>query len=164
MTARGLVVATVRFDGAPFRKLQQIGSYDPVFAGGSFTGTFTIPSRVFDQLAARAKAWPIPWTAEDYRTPWLVPERLLLFVQIAEPDDRMEARLTIDGRTVELRKAYSSIRVYPRAFVGFYADVSLLSADREHRIELELPRLKPGQFQGVFFENVEPEYTTAIAR
>ena len=163
MTVRGLVVATVRFDGAAFHKLQQVGSYDPAFAGGAFTGTFTIPQRVFDQLAARARAWPIPWTAEDFRATWLAPERLLLFVQIAEPDHQMDARLKIDGRTVELRKAYSSIRVHPRAFVGFYADVSLLSADREHRIELELPRLKPGQFQGVFFENVEPEYTLLTA-
>jgi hypothetical protein len=162
MTDRGLVVATVHFEGPPFAKLQQIGAYDPSFAGGTFTGTFTIPQRVFDQLAARANAWPIPWTAEDYRTTWLAPERLLLYVQIAEPDDKMEARLRIDGRTVELRKAYSSVRVYPRAFVGFYADVSLLDAAREHRLELELPLLKPGQFQGVFFENVEPEYTAEL--
>jgi hypothetical protein len=162
ITRDGLVTATVRFDGAPFGRLQQIGSYDPAFTGGTFAATFTIPPRIFDQLAARTKAWPIPWTAEDFRTTWLAPERLLLYVQIAEPDDRMEARLRIDGRPVELRKAYSSIRVYPRAFVGFYADVSLLGAGLEHRLELDLPPLKPGQFQGVFFENVEAEYTEEV--
>jgi hypothetical protein len=60
---------------------------------------------------------------------------------------------------VELKKAYSSVRVNRRNFVGFYADVSGLQADVEHRWELETPTgLKPGQFQGVFFENVETEY------
>ena len=120
--------------------------------------------RIFDQLAARREAWPIAWTAEDFRTTWLVPERLLLFVQIAEPDAKWEGRLTIDGRTVELKKAYSAVRAAPRTFVGFYADLSTLSADREYRFELDLPALRAGQLQGVYFENVEPEYTTKLVR
>src|SRR5206468_11391591 len=32
---------------------------------------------LFRSLAARRKAWPIPWSAEDRRSTWLVPERLL---------------------------------------------------------------------------------------
>ena len=32
----------------------------------------------------------------------------------------------------------------------------------EHTIEVTLPRLAAGRFQGLFFENVEPEYTRAI--
>jgi hypothetical protein len=160
----GAVAIPVAFAGAPFTKYQQIGAVDPAFAGGRFSARFTVPQRVFDQLAARSKAWPIPWTAEDYRTTWLAPERLLLFVQIAEPDPSWEARLTIDGRVVELRKAYSAVRTAPRTFVGFYADLSLLSADREHTLELELPRLRPGQLQGVFFENVETEFTDVIKK
>jgi hypothetical protein len=160
----GAVAIPVAFAGAPFTQYQQIGAVDPAFAGGRFSARFTVPQRVFDQLAARSKAWPIPWTAEDYRTTWLAPERLLLFVQIAEPDPSWEARLTIDGRVVELRKAYSAVRTAPRTFVGFYADLSLLSADREHTLELELPRLRPGQLQGVFFENVETEFTDVIKK
>ncbi len=160
----GAIRIPAPFEGAPFTQYQQIGAVDPAFAGGRFSARFTVPQRVFDQLAARRKAWPIPWTAEDYRTTWLAPERLLLFVQIAEPDPSWEARLTIDGRVVELRKAYSAIRTAPRTFVGFYADLSLISADREHTIELELPRLRPGQLQGVFFENVETEYTDVIRK
>ena len=85
-------------------------------------------------------------------------------MQIAEPDPAWEARLTIDGRTAELRKAYSAVRTAPRTFVGFYADLSLLAADREHTLELELPRLRPGQLQGVFFENVETEFTDVVRR
>ena len=157
-----LVAATVAFAGAPFRHGQQAGAYDPRFAGGTLRGTFTIPARVFDQLRARQRAWPIPWTSEDYGTTWLAPQRLLLYVQIAEPDDRWEASLAVDGRVVELKKAYTAVRVYRRTFVGFYADVSLLDADRKHTFELTLPTLKPGQFQGLFFENVETEYTDVI--
>jgi hypothetical protein len=154
----------VRFAGQPFAHYQQVAAYDPEFAGGRFSGTFKIPRRVFDQLAARAKAWPIPWTPEDYRTTWLAPERLLLFVQIAEPDDRMDVRLRIDGRPVALTKGYSAIHAERRTFVGFYADVSLLEPEREYRVELDLPALQPGQFQGLFFENVETEYVNHVER
>jgi len=158
------VTVAVGFEGTPFHRYQQVGAYDPSFSGGSVAGRVTVPRRVLDQLDARRKAWPIGWTAEDYRSTWLAPERLLLFVQIAEPDDRWEARLKIDGRPIELRKAYSAVRAARSTFVGFYADVSLLAPDREHTVELELPPLEPGQFQGLFFENVEPEYTGGIRR
>lgn len=162
-TPAGLLSILVTFDGAPFRHYQQVGAVDPAFEGGRFGARFSVPQRVFDQLAARQKAWPIRWTAEDYRTTWLAPERLLIFVQIAEPDPTWEARLTIDGRQVELRKAYSAVNAAtPRTFVGFYADLSLLAPDREHTLELDLPRLARGQLQGVFFENVETEYTDRI--
>ena len=92
-----------------------------------------------------------------------MPERLLLYVQLAEPDDRWDATMKIDGHPVELRKAYASVRVNRRNFVGFYADVSKIGAEEDHQLVLELPQgLKPGQFQGVFFENVETEYTSVL--
>jgi len=128
---------------------------DSGFTGGTFAATFTVPRWVFDQLAARRRAWPIPWTAADSLATWLVPERLLLFVQIAEPDDAWTATLQIDGRPVELEKAYSSIRRVPRDFVGFWADISALAAGESHTLELQLPTLKQRQLQGVFLENVE---------
>jgi hypothetical protein len=157
-------VATIplQFGGTRFGRYEPIVAYDAHATGGRLEGRFTIPQRVFDQLAARRKAWPIPWTSEDFRTTWLVPERLLLFVQIAEPNPAWEAGLRIDGRTVELKKAYSAVRAAPRTFVGFYADLSTLSADAEHRFELVLPALAPGQLQGVYFENVEPDLTDVI--
>ena len=129
---------------------------DPGFTGGTLTATFTVPRWVFDQLAARRRAWPIPWTAADSLATWLVPERLLLFVQIAEPDEGWAVSVKIDGRPVELRKAYSSIRRVPRDFVGFWADISALSPDQSHVLEVLVPTLKRGQLQGVFLENVEP--------
>ncbi|HEU5358228.1 MAG TPA: hypothetical protein VFU45_03825 [Gemmatimonadales bacterium] len=162
--AGGMVTVPVRFAGAAFGADARVGAYDPTFTGGPWQATFAVPARVFDQLARRARQWPVPWTAEDHATPWLVPERLLLYAQFAEPDDRWELRMWIDGRPVEVKKAYSSVRPVPHDFVGFYADVSLLTADRPHHIELEVPQMRAGQFQGLFFENVEPEYTTAAPR
>jgi len=163
--AGSTITTSVRFAGAHFGRSQQVGEYNPTYKGGdTITGSFKIPARVFEQLAARKKAWPIPWTNEDLKTTWLAPERLLLFVQIAEPDDSMNVKLRIDGQPVELTKAYSSIRTHPPSFVGFYADVSSLRSDREYHVELTLPLLKPGQFQGLFFDNIETEYTERIAQ
>jgi len=54
------------------------------------------------------------------------------------------------------------VRVVPSTFVGFYADVSRLESDRPHRFELEVPVMRPGQFRGLFFDNVEPEYTSVV--
>ncbi|MBI2221502.1 MAG: hypothetical protein HYU53_09880 [Acidobacteria bacterium] len=158
----GVFETRVTFDGVPFGRAEPIGDYDPAFAGGTLTARFSVPRRVFDQLAARRKAWPISYTADQLRATWLAPHRLLLYVQIAEPDDRWEPRLTIDGQAVELERAYSAVRAVRETFVGFYADVSALAPDRQHTLELQLPALKPGQFQGVFFENVEPEYTAIL--
>ncbi len=158
----GFVGVRVRFAGAPFRHSQ------PVEVGatsdGILAGRFSIPTRVFEQLHERKERWPIPWTPDDYRTTWLVPERLLLFVQMAEPDDRMQASLRLDGRDFPLQKAYSSVRPHGPSFVGFYADLSSLEPSHEYALELKLPKLAPGRLQGVFFDNVETEYTGAIER
>ena len=160
--APGIFDAPIAFEGIPFGRAEQLDTYDPAFAGGRVAVRFSVPRRIFDQLAARQKAWPIPWTTEDLRATWLAPHRLLLYVQIAEPDDRWEPRLRIGGRDVPLEKAYSAIRAERSTFVGFYADLSSLEPDKEYELELELPSLEPGQFQGIFFENVEPEYTDRV--
>jgi len=162
-TRRGNVVELgVRFDGIEFRRLQPAAIGDTTFSGGTVRGELTIPRRVFDQLAARKRAWPIPWTTEDSSTTWLVSDRLLLYAQFAEPNDKWEVRLRIDGQPVEMRKAYTAVRAVPSTFVGFYADVSRLDPDRPHRFELDIPAMRPGQFRGLFFENVEPEYTGVV--
>ena len=160
--ANEVVTVALHFHGTPFSHMQQVGTFDPNFAGGTFRSTFNIPQWVFDQLAARQKAWPMPWTRDDLKTTWLAPQRLLLFVQIAEPSDRIQAHLTLDGTPVELQKAYSSVRPNPGSFVGLYTDVSNLHAGHDYKVELTLPVLRPGQFQGLFFDNVEPGYTSQI--
>jgi len=162
-TRQGDVVELkVAFDGAEFRRLEAAAVGESTFTGGTIRGEFAIPKRVFDQLAARKRSWPIPWTAEDSLTTWLVPDRLLLYAQFAEPNDKWDVRLRIAGQPVEMRKAYTAVRVVPSTFVGFYADVSRLAPDRPHRFELEVPAMRPGQFRGLFFENVEPEYTSVV--
>ncbi|MBN1417332.1 MAG: hypothetical protein JXP34_01070, partial [Planctomycetes bacterium] len=144
----------------------QIGAYDPGFRGGTYRASFSIPRRVFDQLRARRREWPIPYDGDDLLATWLGADRLLLFVQIADPKDDWTVELAIDGKPVEVRKAYGA--VYPqgaeRTFLGFYANVSRLEPDALHRIEASLPELAPGQFQGLFLENVEAAYTEGIVR
>jgi hypothetical protein len=157
-----LVTASLHFMGTPFAHMQQVGTFDPNFSGGVFKGNFDIPQRIFEQLKARQRAWPIPWTREDPQTAWLAPQRLLLFVQIAEPNDRLVVHMTLDGKPLDLQRAYSSVRPNPGSFVGFYADVSNLRPGQDYKVELSLPPLAPGQFQGLFFENVEPAYTSRI--
>ena len=157
-----MISFSLKFAGDYFSKMQQVDNYDAKFEDEKVTGSFVIPERIKKQLQDRKTEWPIPWTKEDYRTSWLVPERQLLFIQIAEVKDDMDVQLSIDGEPVGLTKAYTSVRVHPRCFTGFYADLSGLSPDKEYSYELKLPKLKKGQYQGMFFENVENEYTQNI--
>jgi hypothetical protein len=149
-----------RFDGTRFAQAHEIALTPN--AGETLAGSFAIPRRVFDQLSERQKKWPIPWTSEDYKTTWLAPERLLLFLQLAAPSDAINPPIAIDGQAIELQKAYSSVRVHADSFVGFYADVSAIAPDVPHWITLKLPVLKAGQFQGLFFDNVEPQFTESV--
>jgi len=116
-------------------------------------------------LEERKKAWPIVYTEEDLLATWLGAGRLLLFINVAEPVDSMKVSLKIDGKAVEVKPAYSSVyRENERnTFVGWYADVSGLAADQAHTFDVELPKLAPGQFQGLFLENVEAEYTKELS-
>ncbi len=159
------LTARVRFAGSKFDQLEPLFSYDPAFTGGTVQGTFTIPGRIFAQLRRRKAAWPIPYTEDDRLATWLAPERLLLHIQIADPKDAFAIAMTLDGAAVTLQKAYTSI--YPQGqestFVGWYVDVSALAPDVPHAVSVTLPPLQAGQFQGVFFENVETEYTTQLA-
>ena len=155
------VSADLRFSGTRFGQAEPI-ALSPG-AEGILHGEFVAPEGIFAQLAEREKAWPIPWTREDYQTTWLAPGRLLLFIQIAEPSDAMKVTATLDGQALPLTRAYSSTRVHPASFVGFYADLSKVAPDTRHTFTLHLPQLRPGQFQGVFFDNVEPRFTEALA-
>ena len=155
------ISAQVTFAGQSFTQAEQV-QLDRSQDDGSLAGAFLVPQRIFAQLAARHKQWPIPWTPDDYNTTWLAPERLLLFLQIAEPKDTMNPSMSLDGQPLKLTKAYSSVRAHTRSLVGFYADVSHIQPDVRHKIILRLPELVPGQFRGIFFDNVEPEYSEMI--
>ena len=135
-----------------------------------------IPNRIFQQLENRKKLWPVNYTDDDLIAPWTDPSRLLLYVQIAEPywtrgvgkDMKKvpiratELKLELDGKPVILKEAYNGVYPYvERTNLGFYLDISKLPADTPHKIKLTLPKgLKPGQFQGIFIDHVENEYTS----
>jgi hypothetical protein len=152
------------FAGYPMRHCPQIGRYDPKFAGGVLKRDVLIPKRIFDQLAERKRRWPVHYTDDDLRATWLGPDRLLLFVDVADPDDKMQVALKIDDKQIPLAAAYSSIfaNATERTFVGWYADVSALAPDVKHSVELTLPKLEAGRFQGLFLDNIETEYTDEV--
>lgn len=159
-----VVDVAVHFAGEPFARCQQVGGHDPAFAGGTFRGKAAVPAWVFAQLAARRAAWPVDYDADDLRAGYLGSHRLLLYVQVAEPDDEMRPILRVDGAVVPLQAAYSSIvRSNPKhTFVGWFADLSTLTADVEHTFEVDLPALRPGQFQGLFFDTVVTATTAVV--
>jgi hypothetical protein len=162
-----VAIVPVTFSGARFDHCPQIGTIAADFADRAFLAELKIPQRVFRQLEARRKSWPVPYTEEELLATWRGSDRLLLFIQIADPNDTWEVGLKIDGQPVEVKKAYSD--VFPlgreRTFTGFYVDVSKLAPEAPHRLEVALPTgLQPGQFQGLFLENVETEFTTELAR
>lgn len=157
-----VVRLNVLFAGRAMEHCPALGAYDPGFAGRAYRAEFSVPQRIFDQLARRRREWPVPYTADDLRATWLGSDRLLLYVHIADVVDTMTVSLAVDGAEVPLVKAYSD--VYPlgreRTFTGFYADISNLTPDSTHQVTVNLPAdLKPGQFQGLFLENVEAETT-----
>lgn len=160
-----VVHATVRFAGTPCGARRQIGAYDPSFTGGGYRAEAAVPARVWRQLADRKRAWPVEYTADERAAPWLNSDRLILYVQVADPNDGMRVTLSIDGKAVPLRPAYTSIvRSNPaNTFVGWMADITDLSPDAKHVFELQLPMLSPGQFQGMFLDTVETEMTEEVA-
>jgi hypothetical protein len=152
--------AHVHFGGTHFGQAEELALAPG--QNGALAGTFTLPQRVREQLAARKKAWPIPWAPEDYDTTWLASERLLLFVQFAEGDDAIPISASLDDQPLTLKAAYSSVRVHPPSFVGFYADLSTIAPDQQHRLVLTLPEGSQAKLEGVFFDNVEPQSTAEI--
>jgi hypothetical protein len=184
--AEGIARGTARFAGEPFGASQQVGSYLPGFNGSLVEETLTIPARIFAQLENRSQIWPVTYTEDDLVAPWTGPSRLLLYLQIAEPyrdtviswsdgqtmhhDKRktpIRARdlsIEINGRKADLREAYNGVYPYvDRTNLGYFVDITGLKPDTPHSIRVFLPKgLKPGQYQGLFVDHVEDEYTNEI--
>ncbi len=158
------VTVPVIFPGDRFAARQQIGEYDPNFTGGAFSATISIPQRVFQQLADRAAAWPVNYTAQDLQATWLGSDRLLLFVNIADPNPSQPVTLTINGQPKALTPAYSTItgQAPGLSFTGWYADISSLPADTPHTFSVTVPAMAAGRFQGMFFDTVEAGFTGKI--
>lgn len=161
------LIAVVKFAGTPFGQRQQIGDVPPGFAARTYQAETTIPARIFQQLSDRKSAWPVEYTEAERAAVWLNSDRLLLYINVAEPDDeKMEDPvLQVDGKAVPVKRAYTSIvRSNPRnTFTGWYADITDLQPDMQHSFKVELPQLRAGQFLGMFLDTVETEYTSRIA-
>ena len=80
-----------------------------------------------------------------------------LCVQIADP------YLSGEG-TTKIKKGYNGVYPYiRRSCMGLYAEITDLAPGVKHAIKVTLPEgLAPGQFQGLFFEHVEEEFTTEL--
>jgi hypothetical protein len=154
------VQAQIRFEGNQFGQAHELALIRA--SDGELTGNFEVPQRIFDQLEARKREWPIPWTQEDYESTWLAPERLLLFVQAADGKDSASVTAMIDDKPLAFQPAYSSGRVDPPSFVGFYADLSRITPGVQHTIKVRISGLDPVQLQGIFFDNVEPQLTESV--
>jgi hypothetical protein len=152
--------ANVRFFGQPLSQDQEVSLTST--ADGDLVGTFNLPRRIFEQLAARKQSWPIPWTPDDYNTTWLAPERLLLFLQFVDGSDAVPVSASLDGRPLKLEPAYSSIRIHAASFIGLYADLSTIASDKQHNLVLRLPAAVQDKLQGVFFDNVESQFTEEV--
>jgi len=72
--------------------------------------------------------------------------------------------LTVDGQPVELKQAYSSVyrSNEKNTFLGFYADLLHLKPETKYEVEVNLPELEPGRFQGLFFDNVKAEWVEVV--
>ncbi|MEN6311252.1 MAG: hypothetical protein ABFD80_06900, partial [Acidobacteriota bacterium] len=158
------VTVRVRFLGREFGRSRCVVKEGADTSAGPLQAQFNVPARVFRQLAGRKKTWPVDYSEDDLRAPWLAPWRLLLFVPAVDGRDAAEVAMTVNGKPVEVRKAYNG--VYPRSpdrtFVGYYADVSSLKPDTPYTLSVTAPGCEPGRFPGVFFENVETEYTIQV--
>jgi hypothetical protein len=129
--------------------------------GGDFSTSFTIPAAISAQLQARAKAYPIPWTTHDQIATWLDPNRLLGSIFIENPTDNLldKITLTVDGEDVQVKRSYNSRGLnHSRTFLGYYFIATEMAVDKPHHLKLSLPKLPPGAFTGIFWENIETEF------
>ena len=159
----GVVEAAVTFAGAPFRHYQQIDRYDPASPAGRSRRISRFPSGC-------SSNWRPAQSVADSVDPGRLPQHLAGSGAPApvradrgpgRPVDGIAENRRSAGRTAEGVRL--GARLSRRNFTGFYADLSRLSADVAHTLELDVPAgMKAGQFQGVFFENVETEYRRAV--
>ena len=114
---------------------------------------------LLEQLQNRQLEYPIPWTDKELNdASWLGPHRLLLFICILHPNDQWNITAQINNNPVLVRKGYNTRDHVDRdRFMGFYIDLTSLvtQANVEYHVTVDLPELTPGEFQGLFLENIE---------
>lgn len=123
-----------------------------------FNNTIIVSDLLLNQLSERQLKYPIPWTEKELNdASWLGPHRLLLFICILNPNDQWNITAQINKNSITVHKAYNTRDHYDRdRFMGFYLDLSniVTQANVEYYLTLNLPSLNPGQYQGLFLENI----------
>ncbi|CAF1390511.1 unnamed protein product [Rotaria sordida] len=121
--------------------------------------TIIISDLLLEQLKRRQLQYPIQWTEKELNdASWLGPHRLLLFICILNPNDQWNITAQINNNSIIVHKGYNTRDHIDRdRFMGFYLDLTSLvvEANVEYHLSLNMPKLNPGQFQGLFLENIE---------
>ena len=158
---------SLRTTGQVFVRSQAVAGMDhnASFAGGVLAGTVSVPQGVLDQLAARAAAYAVPWTAEDRAISWLVPSRLIAFIDDGRALPRLNSSLpmdvtaTLDGAAVPVLPSWNCRGTQSAAcFLGRFVDLTaagVTEAGRNYSFVLTLPPMPAGAFQRVVYDNVE---------
>ena len=137
-------------------------AHNASFAGGPLAGTVRVPQAVFDQLAARAAAYAVQWTADDLPVAWMNPSRLLLSVDVnrAVPSSATIAA-TLAGAPLPVLPVWSCrTGKSDRCFQGYFADLSAagVQPDTDYALVVTLPSMPAGAFGGVYYDNVDSIY------
>mmetsp|Transcript_82401 Transcript_82401/g.217385 ORF Transcript_82401/g.217385 Transcript_82401/m.217385 type:complete len:299 (+) Transcript_82401:2-898(+) len=158
----------VTFAGTPIEHGMPISStrVPPTFSGGWFNTTFSIPSAIFDQLKARQANYPISWTANDRNASWLDPSRLLMTIAYAHPLTTAAPRARLIGASLKILWASNSrngpASASQSCFTGYYIDASSFPPEAMHALSVWMPSVAPGDFQGLFWDNLDTEYTNQV--
>lgn len=121
--------------------------------------SIVVSELLLQQFMERQEEYPITWTDDELaEVAWLGPHRLLLFVCVVNPDDRWNVTAQINNVPVAVKKGYNTRDTHNRdRFMGFYLDLTnvVQKPNTAYSLSLEMPAMIPGQFQGLFLENIE---------
>ena len=133
--------------------------------GLELRGVVSVPAAVLAQLQARAGAYPVPWEPSESAVAWLLPARLLLYVDGGEALRRAGLALsaTLDGAALSVQECWSCrTGRQDKCFQGYWMDLTgRVTAGTEHALALTLPPLPVGDFLGVFYDHVDTVYASA---
>ena len=143
-----LITEPIRFPGLYFPRSAPI-----------LNNTIMVSDLLLTQLNNRLISYPIRWTDEELNAAtWLGPHRLLVFISILEPNDQWNVTAMLNHVPIPVHRAYNTRdHVDSGRFMGFYLDLTQIVTEPNLSFELtlNLPTLQPGQYQGLFIENIE---------
>ncbi|UJR20452.1 hypothetical protein I4U23_023581 [Adineta vaga] len=124
-----------------------------------FNNTIVISDLLFEQLTQRQAHYPIQWNDKELNdASWLGSHRLLVFICILNPDDKWNITAQINENPITVHKGYNTRdHIDSDRFMGYYLDLTniVIQANIKYYLTLNMPKLNPEQFQGLFLENIE---------